>query len=310
VSCLSARIALWGFTLVLAFALTFSLAMTLFWGDTLLTSSKEHSQILPARELLPPEQTMPITTPSSTRLSMVSEEDTWCTWSTPTSKFLFPYDFGIFCNETYSVLNFLHEEMFLNRGFWYMPMAGTALGAVRHGGTFWEDDDLDITVFLAKEMKTWLDVRRAFQEGIESYRLRHPNFTWYIYNNSKVQAGTEKCPVEGYSKCLTDMDKRVSFLEMRTHNKKEQRKMFWGETLPNHMVICGQPHEYLQKSVVYTANALQSFGGWCKCRFGLGSILCPKKLPEFVKKWYGEGWKKRVGPITTRGGARKKSWLD
>ena len=108
-------------------------------------SMSEEPQIRPdVKGFMRPTAVPPSEPPFNTSLNSFNTSLPWCSWSSPSSTFLYPYDVGHYVNETYSVLFFLFEEMFQRRGMMWVVTAGTALGAVRHGGGFNDDDGVDV----------------------------------------------------------------------------------------------------------------------------------------------------------------------
>ena len=201
----------------------------------------------------------------------------WCTWSTPGTKFLLPYETndgtraGHFLEETYNVLRFLVEEMYVRRGVMWMPVTGTALGAYRHGGGFRDDDDVDVIIYVSKDMKSWEDVTTSFTEGLASYRSRHPEFNWFVFSRPELPE-PHPCLFHDFDECVgTDMKKRWIFAELRSGNVKSVKTMFWGKRLPNHMGLYVLPHSFSQNTnggpYMLTVKRKIPIGNFCACHF-------------------------------------------
>ena len=70
-----------------------------------------------------------------------------------------PPDYGSFSEDGYRFVQFLYSELFLKHGWIPIPVAGTALGVLRHHGMYEYDDDLDIVLF--PPLKYMTDFRTA-----------------------------------------------------------------------------------------------------------------------------------------------------
>ncbi|CUG92350.1 membrane-associated protein, putative [Bodo saltans] len=178
------------------------------------------------------------------------------------SKSLSHVDLDAFSREGYHLVQFLFEETFLKHGWITVPVAGTALGSLRHHGMFRGDDDMDMTTYPPSkyllqggDKEAWGRLYDDFDEIVETfgksnaaftwfksndYRFHHP---WYTRNDKKKKL--PDYPFVEYEDHVRH-DGRVCFAQYMTFNATEKRRLFQTEgCTPNHWFMCLQPSSYI-----------------------------------------------------------------
>lgn len=168
-------------------------------------------------------------------------------------------DLDPFSLEGYHLVQFLFEETFLRHGWITVPVAGTALGTLRHHGMFRGDDDMDMTTYpAAKHLlldSAWGSLFDDFDDIVESYGEDHPNFTWFKSNDYRYHGPwftrndkKKRLPTYPFSEYEQHVrqDGRVCFAQYMTWNATEKRRLFQTEgCTPNHWFLCLQPSSYI-----------------------------------------------------------------
>lgn len=168
-------------------------------------------------------------------------------------------DLDPFSMEGYSLVQFLFEEAFLRHGYATIPVAGTALGSLRHHGMFRGDDDMDMTMYPpAKHLlldSEWGAIYDDIDAIFEEYGRGNPNFTWFKSNDYRTYRPwytrndkKKKLPsfrFTQYEKHIRQ-ESRVCFAQYMTWNTTEKRRLFMTEgCTPNHWFMCLQPATYI-----------------------------------------------------------------
>lgn len=193
----------------------------------------------------------------SERLEINADELGECHFSE--RKALSHSDQDSFSIQGYHLVQFLFEESFLRHGWITIPIAGTALGTLRHHGMFRGDDDMDMTTYPpAKHLhlnSSWGDLYDDFETLVEEYGARHRSFSWFKSNDYRFHHAwytrndkKKKLPAYPFTEYEDHVrqDGRVCFAQYMTWNATEKRRLFQTEgCTPNHWFMCLQPSTYI-----------------------------------------------------------------
>lgn len=176
------------------------------------------------------------------------------------AKSLSHYDQDSFSLVGYELVQFLFEETFLRHGWITVPVAGSALGTLRHHGMFRGDDDMDMTTYppahyLLDEDHAWGRLYDDFENIVEGYGSTHPKFSWFKSNDYRIHRPwytrndkKKKLPTYNFSEYEDHVrhDGRVCFAQYMSFNATEKRRLFQTEgCTPNHWFMCLQPSSYI-----------------------------------------------------------------
>lgn len=178
-----------------------------------------------------------------------------------TLKPLSHFDRYPFAREGYYLTHFLWTYAFAKYGWVTMPIAGTALGTLRHRGGFRGDDDLDMLSYPPAQYlyhnASWESLFDDFDELVETYSVVESTgrFQWFRMNDYRkygpwyTRKDADKyLPSFSFVEYETHITQsnRVCFAQYATMNITEKRRLFLTEgCLPNHWFLCLQPSTYL-----------------------------------------------------------------
>lgn len=175
------------------------------------------------------------------------------------SKSLSHVDLDPFSIQGYRLVQFLFEESFLKHGWITVPVAGTALGTLRHHGMFRGDDDMDMTTYPPAQYllldSEWGALYDDFDAIVEDFGAADESFTWFKSNDYRFHQPwytrndkKKKLPAFRFGAYEDHVrhDGRVCFAQYMTFNATEKRRLFQTEgCTPNHWFMCLQPSSYI-----------------------------------------------------------------
>ena len=182
---------------------------------------------------------------------------------------LMSFDVDPFSMQGYELVDFLTAHAFAHYGWVTLPVAGSALGAVRHRGMLRGDDDMDLFTyppakFVWRHHVSFDDVYEDYDDMVETFGAANKDFTWFRSNDYRNNNRSLK-PGPWYTR--RDLEKRLpnfSFsdyhLHLRQANRvcganyatwdlRERRRLFQTEScLANHLQLCLQPSQFLYRT--------------------------------------------------------------
>ena len=179
---------------------------------------------------------------------------------------LMSFDIDPFSLQGYELVHFQTQHAFAHHGYVTLPVAGSALGAVRHHGMLRGDDDMDLFTyppakFMWRRNVSFDAVYEDYDEMVENFGLQHKDFTWfrsndYRNNNRSLNPGPwyTRRDLEKRLPNFTFSDyhfhirqgNRVCAANYATWDLRERRRLFQTEScLANHLQLCLQPSQFL-----------------------------------------------------------------
>jgi len=237
------------------------------------------------------------------------------------------HETGAFADEVYAFVRFLHDVLYAQYGWVSIPVAGTALGVLRHGGVTPGDDDIDVWIYppaslldatrLFDNSSSWMLVVDTFDAIVEEYSwAQKGKFRWFhnLKGRELLAERYGKLHFRDYHRAVRQRERIcVSELTSSLTSVDAKRKRFFGYCMPAQVFICFMPTPFLyerdEPSFLTLGDKLGT-GGLCRCPFGPTSLICPRQLPLWVNRLYGKKWCVPVGGVTVRNLAVFKSWND
>jgi hypothetical protein len=239
------------------------------WGDATAVDADEdwrEGSVGSVAELLRLQR---LTFANDSRLQINTSAISVCPFNTEAQAML-GFDAGPFAAVGYELVHFMTAHAFAQHGWVSVPVAGSALGAVRHRGMVRGDDDMDLVTyapakFLWRRQTSFDDVYEDFDDVLEAYGAgADSNFSWFRTNDYRNNNRSLK---QGPWATKRDAEKQLppfSFVEYHHHIRqsnrvcaanyatwdlRERRRLFQTEAcLANHVLFCLQPSQYLYRT--------------------------------------------------------------